>query len=83
MPAITQRLFSSHLFHDSIIYSVVLSCFVMLVKSFPWLKLMIKTPTNGTIKLTLPCTKGIDWFVCEESRWVDYMLALNILLGNR
>ena len=55
-------------FPDSIIYSVVLSCFVMLVKSFPWLKLMIKTPTNGTIKLTLPCTKGIDWYVCEESR---------------
>ena len=43
---------------------------------------MIDTLTNGITKLRLLCTMDIAFYVCEESRWVDYMLALNILLGN-
>ena len=36
---------------------------------------------NKQIITTLLCIMGLA-LVCAESRWVDYVLALNILLGN-
>ena len=41
---------------------------------------MTNTLPNGTTKLALRFTKGIAWYVCAER--VNYMLVLNILLGN-
>ena len=42
---------------------------------------MIDTQMNGTDKLRLTVHHGPSP-VCVESRWVDYVLALNTLLGN-